>query len=77
MWKLDNVPTLSLAYLARPLTNQEKYRDAEDCWYLPHYAVNKIRVVFNCEARQHGTSLKEQLLPGPDLLNSFIGVHSF
>ena len=44
---------------ARPLTNQEKYRDAKDCWYLPHHAVfhpckpNKIRVVFDCAARQH------------------------
>ena len=36
---------------ARPLTNQEKCRDAENCWYFPHHAVfhprkpNKIRVV--------------------------------
>ena len=29
---------------------------------------------FDCAARQHGTSLNEQLLPGPDLLNSLIGV---
>ena len=67
---------------ARPLTNQEKYRDAEDCWHLPHHAVfhprkpKKIRLVFDCAARQHGISLNEQLLLGPDLLNSLIGVLS-
>ena len=65
---------------ARPLTNQRKCRDVENCWYLPHHAVfhprkpNKIRAVFNCAACQHGTSLNEQLLPRPDLLNSLIGV---
>ena len=67
---------------ARLLTNQEKCHNAEDCWYLPHHAVfhpckpNKIRVVFDCTARQHETSLNKQLLPGPDLLNSLIGVLS-
>ena len=65
---------------ARLLTNQEKYCNVEDCWYLPHHAVfhphkpNKIRVVFDCTAHQHETSLNKQLLPRPDLLNSLIGV---
>ena len=55
--------------------------DLEDdnCWYLPHHAVshsrkpNKVRVVFDCAARYNGTSLNEQLLSGPDLLNNLFG----
>ena len=64
------------------LTNHKKCHNAEECWYLQHYAVfhphkpNKIRVVFDCTARQHRTSLNEQLLPGSDLLNSLIEVLS-
>ena len=49
---------------------------------MPHHAVfhpkkpNKIRIVFDCAARSNGTSLNEQLLTGPDILGSLIGVLS-
>ena len=49
-------------------------------WYLPrHPAVHpqkpeKIRVVFDCAARFQNTSLNDQLLQGPDLTNSLVGV---
>ena len=51
-----------------------------DCWYLPHHCVlhphkpDKFRVVFDCAARHRNSSLNEQLLPGPDLLQSLVGV---
>ncbi len=50
-------------------------------WYLPHHGVyhptkHKLRVVFDCSARHHGTSLNDYLLQGPDLTNSLIGVLS-
>ena len=51
-------------------------------WFLPHHPVfnpqkpGKIRVVFDCSAKCHGTSLNDQLLQGPDLTNSLVGVHS-
>lgn len=47
-------------------------------WYIPHQSVyhptKKIRVVFDCRASFQGTSLNAQLLQGPDLTSSLIGV---
>ena len=48
-------------------------------WYLPHHGVRhpvkqKLRVVFDCAARFGGTSLNQQLLQGPDLTSSLVGV---
>lgn len=49
-------------------------------WYLPHHGVvhpakpGKVRVVFDCSAKYRGRSLNDQLLQGPDLTNSLVGV---
>lgn len=48
-------------------------------WYIPHHGVyhptkGKLRVVFDCGATYRGTSLNSNLLQGPDLTNSLIGV---
>lgn len=48
-------------------------------WYIPHHGVyhpkeRKIRVVSNCGATFQGTSLNEQLLQGPDLTSTLVGV---
>ena len=49
-------------------------------WFIPHHGVyhhkkpDKIRVVFNCSAQFHGTSLNNELFQGPDLTNSLVGV---
>jgi hypothetical protein len=48
-------------------------------WYIPHHGVRhpqkqKLRVVFDCAARYGGTSLNDQLMQGPDLTNTLIGV---
>ena len=48
-------------------------------WYLVHYDVyhkikNKIRIVFDCSLKNGGVSLNAELLQGPDLTNSLVGV---
>ena len=51
-------------------------------WYLPHHPAfnpqkpGKIRVVFDCSAKYQNTSINDQLLQGPDLTNSLVGVLS-
>jgi hypothetical protein len=47
---------------------------------LPHHAVThphkpgKIRVVFDCASAYRGKSLNQELLKGPDLVSSLVGV---
>ena len=49
-------------------------------WYLPHHAVyhpqkpDKIRVVFDCSCQYAGACLNKELLQGPNMMNSLIGV---
>ena len=48
-------------------------------WYLPHHGVyhprkKELRVVFDCAAVYGGTSLNKELLQGPDLTNTLLGV---
>ncbi|XP_064639787.1 uncharacterized protein LOC135495255 [Lineus longissimus] len=49
-------------------------------WYLPHHPVfnekkpDKCRIVFDCAAKFHGSSLNDMVLQGPDYNNSLIGV---
>lgn len=48
-------------------------------WYLPHHGVyhphkHKLHVVFDCAAVYGGTSLNKELLQGPDLMNTLLGV---
>ena len=49
-------------------------------WYLPHHPVlnphkpEKVRVVFDCSAKYGNTSLNDQLLQGPDMTNTLVGV---
>ncbi|CAH8505435.1 unnamed protein product [Schistosoma rodhaini] len=54
-------------------------RDAV-CWYIPHHPVinpkkpGKLRIVFDCAAVYQGFSLNDQLLRGPNTVNSLLGV---
>ena len=48
-------------------------------WYIPHHGVRHprkgtIRVVFDCSASFQGTSLNDNLIQGPNLTNTLLGV---
>lgn len=53
---------------------------SDKIWYLPHHPVTnvnkpgKVRVVFDCAAKFRDVSLNGQLLSGPDLMNSLVGI---
>ncbi|KAG1671110.1 hypothetical protein GQR58_016564 [Nymphon striatum] len=64
---------------ARKITKEERNKDQEPVWYLPHHPVvqvtkDKTRIVFDCAARYGGFSLNDYLLPGPNLNNNMVGV---
>ena len=59
---------------------EDELRDGdENVFYIPHHGVyhprkGKLRVVFDCGAKFKGTSLNDELLQGPNLTSSLIGV---
>ncbi|XP_073766348.1 uncharacterized protein [Danio rerio] len=55
----------------------EEISQSKEAWYIPHHLVchnDKPRLVFNCSFRSQGQSLNDQLLPGPALGPSLLGV---
>ncbi|KAM7393992.1 hypothetical protein PAMP_020821 [Pampus punctatissimus] len=64
---------------AEEIPQEELAQPPGKVWYLPHHGVyhpkkKKLRVVFDCAASFQGVSLNTELLQGPDLTNSLIGV---
>ena len=65
---------------AELVPEEEMKLDNGRIWYLPHHGVyrhrklDKIRVVFDCSAVYKGQSINQNLLQGPDLTNSLLGV---
>ena len=63
-----------------PLEDIRKESQSGKVWYLPHFGVyhpkkpTQIRVVFDSSAEYSDVSLNKELLPGPDLMNSLLGV---
>lgn len=64
---------------AVPVNNTGKHESGK-IWYLPHHPVvnqnkpGKVRIVFDCAAKYRGTSLNDNLMQGPDFVNSLVGV---
>lgn len=55
----------------------ETVDSSSESWYLPHHVVHhngKGRLVFNCSYQHDGQTLNSQLLPGPILGPSLLGV---
>ena len=67
---------------AEQVPEEELKAEGTMVWYLPHHPVShplkmdRVRVVFDCAAKYQQTSLNQQLLQGPDLMNRLIGVLS-
>lgn len=64
---------------AVPVPNEQLERNDGRLWYIPHHGVyhpqkRKLRVVFDCAVSFQGKSLNEELLQGPDLTNTLVGV---
>ena len=56
----------------------ELKRKDGNIWYIHHHSVykhknqEKVRVIFDCSAQFHGTSLKDDLLQGPNFTNNLV-----
>jgi len=68
------------SYISQGHARKVELGDGSAKWLLPHHLVlhplkpGKVRVVFDCAASYQGRSLNNELLTGPDLLQSLIGV---
>ncbi|KAK0148998.1 hypothetical protein N1851_010605 [Merluccius polli] len=64
---------------AEMVPEEQLHRTDGRLWYIPHHGVydkhkKTIRVVFDCTSSYRGTSLNTELLQGPDLTNTLLGV---
>jgi hypothetical protein len=67
-------------YAEECLDSHEAPGDTSRRWYLPHFGVTninkpgKLRIVHDAAAQSQGVSLNSLLLPGPDMLQSLLGI---
>ena len=76
----DFIDDLLIKGYARKIPEESVNDVGNISWYLPHHNVvnskkpEKVRVVFDCSATFNGESLNNNVLQGPDLTNSLVGV---
>ncbi len=72
----NEIEKLVQAGYVNKLTTEQISQSLES-WYIPHHIVehnSKHRIVFNCSFSSQGQALNDQLLPGPILGPSLLGV---
>ena len=68
-------------YAKKVALSHLKTEEGKD-WYLPYHGIyhqkklDRIQVVFDCSCQYEGRSLSKELLQGPDMTNSLVGVLS-
>ena len=76
----DQIMKLELDGYAEKVPVEEIHLRDDSVWYLPHHAVvsaskpDKLRVVFDCAAKQGDVSLNNQCFQGPDMNNKLVHV---
>lgn len=68
---------LKAGYIKRLRSSDDSDSSVAETWYIPHHLVThnrKDRIVFDCSFTYQGQSLNSQLLPGPALGPSLLGV---
>ena len=76
----DQIMKLELDGYSEKVPVEEIPLRDDSVWYLPHHAVisaskpGKLRVVFDCAAKQGDVSLNNQCFQGPDLNNKLVHV---
>ena len=67
-------------YIIKGYAKIEESTTGDKTWYLPHHLVinphkpGKVRAVFDAASKYKNTSLNDQLLVGPDLINSLVRI---
>ena len=77
-FKLDYTEFME-SLIEKGYAKESGMNSSEKKWFIPHHGVyhptkGKFRVVFYCAAIQDGRSLNKELLAGPDMTNSLLGV---
>ena len=78
LWKTIDMD-MEKGYI-KTLTKEEATAPAMSIWYLPHHPVlnpkkpEKVCRVCDAATKFQGSSLNNQLLSGPDLLNNLVGI---
>ena len=75
----EYINTLISKNYAEQVPQRQLHGERGKAWYIPHHGVHhlrkgSLRVVFECGATFQGVSLNSELLPGPNLTSSLLGV---
>ncbi|CAL8100448.1 unnamed protein product [Orchesella dallaii] len=79
-WYIEKMEYYLQAGYCSEVTSDELLMKKHKEFYLPHFAASnpnkpgKLRLVFDAAAKVNGISLNDNLLTGPDLLNSLPGI---